>query len=545
MPTRTSIPQPKPRWSGWVPGASFLGVAAAMVLLVWRLIPDVHAKPIFQDEALAGLVSAQSLPDMLATVRDRGGAPLHFFLANITLMIEPSPSALRVLSVVLAVAAVPLCYDLARRLAGRTAGIAAAAVVASSQMLGVYGSVGRMYALLVLVSALAADLFVRALHEPTRGTVMAAAAAAVLLPATHPFGVVLLAAEAFVGIVVWRGRGLKAALPVLLLGLALIPLAIADMQLANRFSVGANAPESLVSPQRAAIVTVRALGGFGGGRGLIFLLFLALALVGGVVLWERGERGFVGLVTFAVIGLPLVLVLGRSGQGFSDHFSSHHLIFLLPLWAALVGAGFAATTRKVPGLPRAALLVALIAAGLLAPSVVHDPRTLRSGTRDALDAPAGWLRDEIEPGAILFPNSPVFLAALPSARYAKALPREQPFLVTRALRRARLPAPAIYLAVPLDGTNVRGHALESALGAGFRIQVFRLWLLIRAAGPFTSDRTVLEQLVRAVSAVRDSVDSPPVQLEGYLRQSLNALCGSLRSVGGRCKEVPSVRAGSR
>ena len=96
-----------------------------------------------------------------------------------------------------------------------------------------------MYALLVLVSALAADLFVRALHERTRGTVLAAAAAAVLLPATHPFGIVLLAAEALVGIVVWRGRSLKAALPVLLLGLALIPLAIADLRLANRFAVGA------------------------------------------------------------------------------------------------------------------------------------------------------------------------------------------------------------------------------------------------------------------------------------------------------------------
>lgn len=68
----------------------------------------------------------------------------------------------------------------------------AAAVAASSQMLGVYGSFGRLYALFVLVSALAADLFVRAVHARTRGAILAAAAAAVLLPATHPFGIVLL-----------------------------------------------------------------------------------------------------------------------------------------------------------------------------------------------------------------------------------------------------------------------------------------------------------------------------------------------------------------
>lgn len=524
------------RWRDWLPGAPFLGVAAASVLLLWRLVPDIRAKPIFEDEALAGLVSAHSLPDVLATVHDRGGAPLHFVLASFTLALEPSPSALRWLSVVLAVAAIPLCYDLARRLAGTTAGVAAAACAASSQMLGVYGSFGRMYALLVLVSALAADMFVRALHARTRGTALAAAAAAVLLPATHPFGIVLVGAEALVGILVWRGRKLRATLPVLLVGLALIPLAIADLRLASRFAVGVGAQESVVSPRRAAAVTVRALGGFGGGRGLVFVLFLILALVGSVVLWRQGERGFVALAAVAAVGLPLVLVISRSGQGYSDHFTSRHLIFLLPLWAALVGAGFATVTRAVSPPARVVLLVALTVAALLAPSVVPDPRSSRSGAPDVLAAPARWLRGEIEPKAILFPSSPAFLAALPAARHARALPREQPLLVTRALRRAHLPAPAVYVAVPLDDdVHLREAALGSALGAGFSVHVFPSWLLIRAAGPFRSNRAVLEHLVRAVSATRASIDGPSPRLDGFLRQSLGALCGSLRSAGGECE----------
>ena len=61
------------------------------------------------------------------------------------------------------------------------------------------------------------------------------------------------------------------------------------------------------------------------------MLFVALAPFGGVVLWRRGEHGFVGLVVVAAVGLPLLLVISRSGQGFSDHFTSRHLIFLLPL----------------------------------------------------------------------------------------------------------------------------------------------------------------------------------------------------------------------
>jgi len=531
-----STPSAMTRAWGWRPGAPFLGVAAASALLLWRLAPDVRAKPIYEDEALAGLVSAHNLTEVLATVHDRGGAPLHFVLASLALALEPSASALRWLSVVLAVAAIPLCYDLARRVASPTAGVAAAAVAASSQMLGVYGSFGRMYALLVLVSALAVDLFVRALHARTRGTALAAATAAVLLPATHPFGIVLLAAEALVGLCVWRGRGLRVAVPVLLVGLALVPLAIADLRLANRFAVGVNAQESVVSPRRAAAVTVRALGGFGGGRGLVFVLFVALALVGGVVLWRRGERGFIGLVVVAAVGLPLILLISRSGQGFSDHFTSRHLIFLLPLWAALVGAGFERVTRSAPLLARAGLLVVLTVAALVAPSVVPDPRSLRSGLPESLAVPAGWLRGEIEPNAVLFPSSPVYLAALPAARHAHALPREQPLLVTRALRQAHFPAPALYVAVPLDGdARVRVTALRSALGPGFSVRRFPSWLLIRAAGPFDDDRAVLERLVRGVSAARASIDNPSIQLEGYMRQSLGSLCGSLRSAGGTCE----------
>lgn len=535
MQTGTRSPRAFLSRQGRRSAAPFLCVAASSLLLLLRLLPDVRGKPIFEDESLAGLVSAHSIPDVLATVHDRGGAPLHFVLASITLAVEPSAAALRWLSVALALAAIPCCYDLGRRLDGAAAGITAAAVVASSEMLGVYGSFGRMYALLVLVSALAADLFVRAVHLRTGASALAAAVAAVLLPATHPFGIVLLGAEVLVGVVVWRGRNPKAAVPVLLVGLALIPLAISDRRLAGRFAVGIDAPESVVSPRRAAEVTVRALGGFGGGRGVVFVLFLTLALAGGIALWRRGERAFVGLVAIAVVGLPLGLVLSRSGQGFSDHFASRHLIFLLPLWAALVGVGFAAVTRGLPLSARAGLLVALTAAALLAPSVVPDPRSLRSGTTESLAAPSAWLNDEIEPGAILFPSSPVFLAALPAARHATALPREQPLLVTRALRRAHFPAPAGYLAVPLDGTRVRETALRASLGAGFEVRVFPSWLLIRVAGPLNGDRAVLQSLVLAVSAVRASIGHAPAQLEGYLRQSLGALCGSLRSAGGRCQ----------
>ena len=51
----------------------------------------------------------------------------------------------------------------------------AALVAAASPMLAVYGSFGRMYSLYAFASAVAADLFVRALRERTPRTALAAA----------------------------------------------------------------------------------------------------------------------------------------------------------------------------------------------------------------------------------------------------------------------------------------------------------------------------------------------------------------------------------
>ncbi|MGZ4415540.1 MAG: glycosyltransferase family 39 protein, partial [Gaiellaceae bacterium] len=196
-----------------------------MALLCTRLLPDITGKPLHEDEAVAGLISARPLGDLLHTVvLDRGGAPLHFLLAHVALSIDTTPETLRWLSLVFALATVPVCYDLTRRLAGRSAGLIAAALTATSQLLLVYGTFGRMYSLFAFASALAADLFVRALERPQRREVLAAAAAALLPLTVHPFGAFLFGAEAAVALWLWRGRTLRGALPVIALTLLALPL---------------------------------------------------------------------------------------------------------------------------------------------------------------------------------------------------------------------------------------------------------------------------------------------------------------------------------
>ena len=407
-----------------------LALTASLVFLIARILPDIAGKPWQEDEAAAGLISAQPLGDLLHTVvLDRGGAPLHFLLAHAAFALDGSPHMLRWLSFAFALATIPLCYDLARRVAGEFAAVTAAALAATSQLLAVYGTFGRMYSLFAFASALALDLFVRAVDRPRRAAVAAAAVAAVVLVAVHPFGVFVFAAEAAVALVRWRVR----AVPFALAGAA---LALPYLRLSGRYGpdAGMSAPEALV----------RALGGSAGGYGVVLVAFAAAAAVGA---WSLPHAHAVFAV--ALIALPPVALAAASG----DRVSPRHLIFLLPVWTTLVAAGIA----RLPY--RTVLAAAALAAALLAPTALADPRT---GVSEGTGAPAAWLRAHVRAGDALYPYSPVFMAALPQASAGYPLPRE-PIALARALRRA-----------PHIGRTF------VALPTG------RTWKLIAVPGPFTN-----------------------------------------------------------
>jgi hypothetical protein len=509
-----------------------LAVTAGWALLLVRLTGDVAAKPLHQDEGLAGLLAARPLPEVLATVlEDRGGAPLHFVLAHVALAVDASPAALRWLSVVFALLAVGLCYDLGRRLAGVVGAATAGLLAASSELLAVYGSFGRMYSLFAFAAALACDLFVRAVHVRTAGAAAAAAGGAWVLAAAHPYGGIVVAAELLVALAVWRGRPLRAAAPVALVGLAFVPLLYADIRLADRFEVGEGGGASLASPEQAARLFVRGLGGIAGGREPILLLFVTLAAVGLVVLARRTPP-FAALTVLSLAAVPLILVTGSSGGDVAGRLSTRHFVYALPFWTALVGAGVARLLEGRRPAVAAGAVGAVLAAALLAPTVVEDPRDLRSGTPEATAAPAAWLRDRVERGDVLFPSVPVFLAALPATGDATPLSRGQPGLVRRLLERLQLPAGSVYVAVHLDfATRVNRARLEKELGPGHQVHLSGLWLLVQTRGPFDERVEVARAALRAWTAAAAALDTDSPRLTGYLDQGARALCGAVRELG--------------
>ena len=521
---------------------TLLGLAAlagAAGFLLARLAPAVGSKPLGEDEAVAGLVSVRPLGEVVDTVlTERGGSPLHFVLAHFALVADMSPDALRWLSVVFALAAVFLTYDLARRLAGPVAGGAAAMVVATSTVLGVYGSFGRMYALLAAAAALALDLFVIALRRRTVGSALAAAAAAALLPAVHPYGAILLAAEGLVAAVLWRGRGIRRAAPVIAVGLLGVPFVVANLRLAERYSVGIGDGERLASPGRAWSQLTRALGSFAGGHGPLVVVFVLLAAVG-LVLVARKEP-FVGLLAAIVFVTPPILLAIATTEA-DPALSPRHLVFLLPLWAALVGVTVARLGERGPVISAAAL-VALAVLAVAAPAGgVTDPRdrpdvilgggppkTALGG--DPVHAPAEFVRQKVRPGDVLFPYSPVFLAALPESARATTLPPVESSVIRRAIDRVPQEPAALFLAIPSDHP-IPAARLSELLGPGAEVRPFqRGWLIIRVGGPFADPRAVLSEAARVLQTALE-VASPPAgsEVEYYLRSNIAGLRGALSS----------------
>jgi Dolichyl-phosphate-mannose-protein mannosyltransferase len=438
------------------------------------------------------------LGEVLDTVvLDRGGAPLHFLFAHAVFWVDASADALRWLSVACAVAAVPLCFDLGRRLGGAHAGIVAAAVAASSTALAVYGSFGRMYALFVLVAALAADLFVRALRLRTRGAVIAAAAAAWLLPAVHPYGLIPALAELGVAAVLWRRRSIREAVPVAVIALAALPFVLAGLRLADRAHVSSGANEALASPGDASAELVAAVSAFAGGDGIPFLAFTAMALVGLAVLARREPA--VAAVSATVVVPPLLFLVLRAGT--APDLSPRHLFYALPLWAAAIGVGASSLVRRLPvGLAAVAIAAIALAAVASPVSDLRDPRDLGLlPTRIDASVQAG-------PHDLLFPYSTPFLAELGEVRAGVALPQGPGDLILDAVERAEGPISTVFVALPGD-----------------------TWTVTAREGPFDESAA----LVAAVEVIANARHGPA--LDWWFELAERGLCDALAKIGPRCQ----------
>src|SRR5438105_3473023 len=113
-----------------------LGVALCTAAVAVFLLVQLTAWPPHEDETLALFVGRSSVGGLFQIVLgQRGGAPLHFLLASIVAHAGGGLIGLRLVSVLFAVAAIPVVALLGARLTDRTTALAATAIVSASWVL--------------------------------------------------------------------------------------------------------------------------------------------------------------------------------------------------------------------------------------------------------------------------------------------------------------------------------------------------------------------------------------------------------------------------
>jgi Dolichyl-phosphate-mannose-protein mannosyltransferase len=396
-----------------------LGVGVIAAALATFLLFQMTVWPPHEDETLVFFITQQPIGDLFSTVfAERGGAPLHWLLTYAATAISPSLTALRLVSVIFAVASMPVIAALVARLTDKRTALVATALAAASWITIYHGIYARMYSLFLFLGALSFLTLLRAIGTRDRGRWAAWIAATMLTIATQPYGTFVLAAQAvYVLARRWRREFplRPAVISFALVVAAVAPLWLIYRVLASRFGIGVTgtSDSKLGSPVDVLQYIWQTMGDFSAGWTAATAVVAALAVFGGIVLART--RPAAVLLSATVLVVPtLALMLMRSQT--SVFLESRHLIFVLPFFQMLVAAGLLKLSSLAGRAEAVAVLVALTA--LLGVEFAwgwHKTPYMYAGEpaarEDARAHASSWLAASSRPNDVLFGYEPLYLDA--------------------------------------------------------------------------------------------------------------------------------------
>jgi len=413
----------------------WLGVGGVTVAAGAFLLHQLMAWPPHEDETLALFVGRDSLPGVVEHVtRDRGGAPLHFLVAWTVAHLGFGLRGLRLASALFALASLPLVALLGLRLAGRRVALVATVLVAPSWLFLFHGVYGRMYSLFLFCSLLCTLALLEALERGGRGRWALWVGAALLMVATHPYGVLLLGGQAAYVLAARRDRiraAVVAGVAVLVLG---IPFWLTDLVLADRFDVGVGGGgEKLGGPAAVLRYFWRSAGDATAGWWPVTLAVVLAAAVGLQWLRRPGRTLVLCLVGFTFAAFALAKLGGSASP------ESRHLIFLAPFFAIAVAATVVRIGRRTPTIA-VALTVGLVLVEIAwawhrtSPLFEWEPDARQAARAEA----ESWLAATSRPDDVLFGYEPLYLGAWERNRSfpTTVVPRADDRLALRVIERA-------------------------------------------------------------------------------------------------------------
>ena len=336
-----------------VPLAALVGLAAALRL--YRL----GSESLWVDELISlELVRRASAAELLVLVpAEQPHLPLYYVLLDGWAgLVGTHPAALRALSVLAGVAAVPAGYAVGRRLYGHRVGLGAAGLVALSRFQLSYAQQVRMYS---LVTLLALCSFYCLTRRGERRWAAGYAVSTLTLVLTHPFGLLVPAAQAVpVAAGAVREGGRRRTAPLLAVAVLALPAAV-----------------WLLAEARTATITFVELPGATAVPALVGALFtdepsVAAALVGSGVVAGAGAFALhagdgladADRLVLAWLVVPLVALFVAS-HAVTPVFWPRYAAVAAPAAYLVVARGLAAIDRSRLRTGLALLLVTGLVAG--------------------------------------------------------------------------------------------------------------------------------------------------------------------------------------
>ncbi len=185
-----------------VAGALALAMVASLVLRTGALDAGYWI-----DEAIAVGIASHDFADIPAVLRLDGSPPLYYLLLHVWMeLVGSGEAATRTLSLLFAVIAVPVAWWAGRAAFDRRVAALATAGAAGSPFLTYYAQETRMYALVVLLSMVAAAAFVLAFLHGRRGHLVTLGISVTLLLYSHAWAAFLAAGMAVAWLRLWRAK---------------------------------------------------------------------------------------------------------------------------------------------------------------------------------------------------------------------------------------------------------------------------------------------------------------------------------------------------
>ena len=370
---------PRPALAHRARALSQAGVAvpaglAVLVLVALGLRTTELGIGFWIDEGLSVGIADRPLTDIPGVLRLDGSPPLYYMLLNVWMQVAgSSEEAVRWLSVICGLIAVPVAWWAARGLFGTRAGWFGAVLLATNPFFTQYSQEGRMYALLALLALVAAAAYGRAFAWRSRGWAAGYAVALAAMLYTHNWALFFGAACGLVWLyLLWRARERRDLLVVgaiafggaLLLYLPWLPTVL--YQVAHTGAPWSEPPTvlSLLS------TPVRILGDFA---------VIALLLGAGAGLLKLGRRSpAVWLLAIALLTVGLAWLSSQLSPAWAQRYL-----------AVAAGPLLLAVTAGLAHAGRLGIVALIVGAALGAAEAAPDDK---SNVRDVTEAIAPSLR---------------------------------------------------------------------------------------------------------------------------------------------------------